>query len=723
MKIAVAFLANASLTRLALAAGAAMWFPFAGVVAAGEAVLPPVFTSVDQVRRLPLEEAAKGYPVRLRGVITYRAQGRTLLFVQDVTGGIYVHPGGLPVEMKRLAAGTEVDLEGVTAAGRFAPFVEGRGGRILGLAPLPEPTWVSPDQLSDPRHHSQWVELSGAVRAVRIAPGSQEVEQEAILSLGSRAGRFAAVLYGPEALNPALTNLVGALVRARGVYGSIFNEHRQLVGMRLFVTSARDLLVDQPAGADPFTSAPRPVASLMQFDPGPDTPTRVPVRGVVTLVAEDGFFLEDASGGVKVQPVVVSPVSAGQTVVVTGFPAWGDWYPVLEDAEVRLLGRGALPQAPLITAAQALGGDYGCRRVCLDALVLETSRHSQTATLVLQAGEDIFPARLVRGQNSLPSSVREGSLVRLTGVCINQSRTTPDAGLPVSGPSGPWRPQAVRPSALHLLLGAAGDVTVLRAPSWWTAPRLAAVLAVLAGVLLAVVLWGVLLRRQVTAKTAIIRQQLAREAVHEERERIARELHDTLEQEMTGIVMHLDAAGATLPASSETARRSIQTARALLDRSRAESRRSIWELRSTALEQGGLVAAFEELVRASENDAGTSIELRVTGAPRRLPAKVETHLFRIGHEALTNALKHSGSPHIAVALHFETDRLSLRVWDRGRGFEPAQNGTPHTARFGLLGMKERAAKIQAQFVLRSQPGQGTEVCVTLPTANPSSPSA
>ena len=708
---------SARFAGLALAA-AAIFLVLGEPAAAASELLPPVLTTVEQVRRLPMEEAAKAYPVRLRGVITYRAQGRTLLFLQDATGGIYVHPDGLPAAMKSLGPGAELDVEGVSAAGRFAPFVQATGGRLIGLATMPDPVWLSPDQLSDPRHHSQWVELSGTVRAVRIVPGAQEPEHEAILSLGARAGRFTAVVYGLEALNPALTNLAGASVRARGVYGSIFNQRRQLVGMRLFVSSARDILVEQPAGPDPFKSPPRPVASLMQFDPGPDTPARVPVKGVVTLVAEDGFFLEDASGGVKVQPAGLAPVAAGDILAAAGFPAWGDWNPVLEDAEVRTLGRGAQAQAPLITVAQALSGDFGFRRVRLDALVLEVPRHSQPATLVLQAGDTVFPARLVRGQDALASRVKEGSVVRLTGVCVNQSRAVADFGAPASRSAEALPPRGARPSALHMLLDGPAGVTLLRAPSWWTAPRLAGGLAVLAAVLLGVLLWVVLLRRQVTAKTAIIRRQLARETVHEERERIARELHDTLEQEMAGIAMHLDAAGASLPASPNPARQAIETARALLDRSRAESRQSIWELRSTALEQGGLAAAFEELVRASRGSAAAQIDLRVTGVPRRLPAKVETHLFRIGHEALANALKHSGAPRVEMAVDFSPEALSVSVRDEGRGFEPAKNGAAPTDRFGLLGMKERAGKIHARLELLSRPGGGTRVCVTLPGGAP-----
>ena len=124
-----------------------------------------------------------------------------------------------------------------------------------------------------------------------------------------------------------------------------------------------------------------------------------------------------------------------------------------------------------------------------------------------------------------------------------------------------------------LLISSPGDVVVLLQPSWWTIQRLAGVVALLAVVLCAAALWVVLLRRRIAAQTAVIRQRLAREAVYDERTRIARELHDTLEQEITGIAMHIDAATAILGQSPDTARSSLETARLLLDRSRTESRR------------------------------------------------------------------------------------------------------------------------------------------------------
>jgi signal transduction histidine kinase len=674
---------------------------------ASELILPQVLTSVDQIRHLPLEEAARAHEVRIKGVITYRAQGRSLLFIQDDTGGIYVNPNYLPQDLRMLGVGTRLDLEGSTGAGRFAPFVEGRGGRTQGVASLPPPRWLSPDQLGDPRNHSQWVELSGLVRSVHRNLPEEPSQRETILNIGASSGRFMAVIYGAEASSPSLTNLTGALVRARGVYGSIFNERRQLIGMRLFVNSDRDIIVDKPDGSDPFATPPRPIVSLMQFESIADTPSRTHVHGRVTLVVDDGFYLEDEAAGTRVTTVSPPAIKSGDFVDAVGFSAWGDWNPVLEDAEVRSAQvAGPAFNIPLLTPVQALTGNYCFRLVRMEALVVQTPNRSHGSPLILQSGDMVFQARFVRETDT--PTIKVGSWIRLDGICINQNRTRIESNI-----ASPDANQIHRASVFHLLLGSPSDLVVLRPASWWTVTRLLTILAILCVSLLASALWVFLLRRQISAKTEIIRQQMARKTVLEERERIARELHDSMEQEMTGISMQLDAADAMLDQKPETSRTAIKTARALLDHSRIEARRSIWDLRSPDLEQGGLPLALDEIVRQSQGTSDIPVVLTVTGQVRRLPASIESHLLRIAHEALTNAIKHSNGTRVVLECDFQPDQITLNIWDNGRGFNPGDATTAQQGHFGLLGMKERAGKIHGRLTIQSQPGQGSTITITV----------
>jgi signal transduction histidine kinase len=160
--------------------------------------------------------------------------------------------------------------------------------------------------------------------------------------------------------------------------------------------------------------------------------------------------------------------------------------------------------------------------------------------------------------------------------------------------------------------------------------------------------WVWVLRRRVRDQTAIIRQQVHREAALEERTRIAREFHDTLEQELVGITMQLDTIQPKLRTNPELAAQSLQVARQMVRRSLTEAHRSVWDLRCPALENGGLAAAFAEVARSMTTESGVRIELKTEGQRIAVPRVAETHLLRIGQEAITNAIKHSGAARIRL---------------------------------------------------------------------------
>lgn len=197
-------------------------------------------------------------------------------------------------------------------------------------------------------------------------------------------------------------------------------------------------------------------------------------------------------------------------------------------------------------------------------------------------------------------------------------------------------------------------------------------------------------------------------AVLSERNRMARELHDTLDQAFTAVALQLDVAERS---SGEAARRPIALARDLLVHSQAEARRSIAELRSQALDGGNLRSALEAAIAGVTTPDGPRLALQVTGQAGPLPAAIENELLRIGQEALANALRHAQARHVDLELAFEPDRIRLTVKDDGRGFDPERAASEREGHFGLLGMRERAKRLGAELSLRSAPGQGTQVDV------------
>jgi len=209
-----------------------------------------------------------------------------------------------------------------------------------------------------------------------------------------------------------------------------------------------------------------------------------------------------------------------------------------------------------------------------------------------------------------------------------------------------------------------------------------------------------------------IRQRFA--LVLEERGRLAREIHDTLAQGFVGISSQLDAVALTLNGHVELARKHLELARKMVRHSLTEARRSVMDLRASALEGHDLPSALSEA--AHQWTAGSPVQVRVDieGESRPLPEETEQHLLRIAQEAVTNAVKHASASEVSIHLEMAHRKLSLRVADNGRGFEQDEAFSEVGGHFGLLGMRERAERLGGELRLHSQPGQGTEVAVTVP---------
>jgi PAS domain S-box-containing protein len=203
-------------------------------------------------------------------------------------------------------------------------------------------------------------------------------------------------------------------------------------------------------------------------------------------------------------------------------------------------------------------------------------------------------------------------------------------------------------------------------------------------------------------------------AQHEERKRIAQELHDTLLQGFTGITLKLEALTTTLPLSKT--KQQLQHTLEQTDHYLGETRRSIWNLRSPTLQStDDFSAALRE---ASQRVlAGTTItpSFSVRGAARKIDSILEHDLLRICEEALANVVKHAHPTRVDVVLNFTSKEVQLQVQDDGCGFEPASCDVSKRGHFGLVGIKERVASRSGILSVDSAPGRGTRLLVTIPT--------
>jgi signal transduction histidine kinase len=200
-------------------------------------------------------------------------------------------------------------------------------------------------------------------------------------------------------------------------------------------------------------------------------------------------------------------------------------------------------------------------------------------------------------------------------------------------------------------------------------------------------------------------------AVLEERNRMAREIHDTLAQGFTGIVLQLEAAEQALGEDINQAQQHLNRARALAKESLNEARRSVWALRPQPLEQLPLAAAIRQEIEGFTRDTGIRADFDTAGNSRTLSAEIENALLRICQESLTNIRKHAQATQVEIEMAFGEKEIRLRIHDNGVGFNPA---SPMENRFGLISMRERAKLLGGSMNIGSEEGKGTHLEIIIP---------
>ncbi|MFD6759425.1 sensor histidine kinase [Streptomyces roseolus] len=221
-------------------------------------------------------------------------------------------------------------------------------------------------------------------------------------------------------------------------------------------------------------------------------------------------------------------------------------------------------------------------------------------------------------------------------------------------------------------------------------------------------------RRRLIEELITTRAELAAAERHAgtlaERERLAREIHDTLAQGLSSIQLLLRAAERALPEGSPAAGH-IDRARRAAQENLAEARRFVRALAPPDLERGSLAAALERLC---EPGAGPRVRFSVSGTPVELPTPYEVALLRIAQSALGNTVRHASASRAEITLSFMDASVTLDVVDDGRGFDPASVRPSSDGGFGLPAMRSRAESLGGTFTVESGPDQGTAVAVSLP---------
>jgi signal transduction histidine kinase/ActR/RegA family two-component response regulator len=683
----------------------------------------PLLTRVGMIHELSAAQAELHYPVLLRAVVTYTDPAGDMLFVQDESGGVYVDI--TPPYHSRLQFGQQVEVQGVTAPGYFAPMVIEPKVRVVGPGTPPRPAATTIQSLVTGGNDSQWIETRGVVRSVSVQEGRLQI------TLAEANAKIEVLVRDFGKVPP----LVDCLVTVRGVAGGVFNDKGQLIGTQLYLGSLAQVGVDEQAAADPFATELRPIQRILQFVPRHGYGHRVRIRGTVAFQRPGvSLYVHDESAGIYVSSSHREQVRPGDVVEVAGFPEAGGYTPVLRNAVYRRVASGPPPQPTEILPDLALKGAYDTELIEIEGRLISAGRVADEFVYVLQSGYVTFNAHLAAADGEGLALV-PGALIRVAGICSVQVD------------------EVQRPRSFRLLLRDKRDVTVVDSPPWWSLRHTLLVVGILVGIVLAALAWVVVLDRRIKVQTGTIRERLEREAALEQRLQQAQKMeaigrlaggiaHD-FNNLLTAILGYTELVTMQLPRDNPVTeelgeiRRAGERASALTRQLLAFSRRQV--LQPKVLD---LNTVIRDMSRMLARLIGEHIELVSVLEPRlgtvkADPSQLEQVLMNLAVNA-RDAMPEGGTVTVetgnvepgAPELQGRSDLvpgpyIRLLVTDTGCGmdeetqnniFEPffTTKGVGHGTGLGLATVYGIVRQSGGDIAVRSKVGEGTTFITYLP---------
>jgi signal transduction histidine kinase len=663
-------------------------------------------TSTAELLDLTNAEAKKEYPVILHGVITLFDQSAGLCFVYDGSGSVYVYVTS-PVE---LSSGDVVDITGVSGSGLFSPIAQRVVLTRIGRTNLPPAKPVMLDQMASGREDCQFVQVEGTIQK------EWNENNNRYLKMGGGDGALEICLLQPDS---APKSLVDSKVRVQGV--AIARPHNKMkrVETQLFVSTALQIQILEPGASEPFNLPVLHSLNLTDYSHRGRTEHRIHVRGtVLSPMLEKTLYIRDETGPIRVElDKAIDVVSAGEVVDCAGFAALRSSSGVILDAECKPTNMRIEVKALPVTFMQANDGKFDNDLVQMVATVIKIeSSAPNVCEILLESDQHTFRAYLPISEKSL--QVRARSKIAITGICrVSQ-------------------PEMLGSERFRILGRGKRDLEILSEPSWWQdrgSPWVVGLsIAALAGVGSAAFAHRRVRKqdeevkkrekalaqdvqkdvtREIELRTKIehellLREQQLNESI-QERERIARDLHDGLIQSIYAIGLNIEDCTCGVPDTAPEVRAYLGKIKGDLNRVIEDVRNFILGIESSTVTGSEFKTALKSMVLTmTERQRGKArIDVDRRAAEELFPDQA-TQLLHVAREAMTNSLRHGDAGLVVLSLLRHGSHIRFEVRDNGKGFNanlPASRG------LGLRNMAARAAEMGASYILVSEPGQGTRI--------------
>ena len=436
-----------------------------------------------QVLELSAEEAIEGRPVWLTGVVTWSNVNTPFFFIHDSSGGVCIMRAKSNSAVR--SVGRNLEIHGVTGMGQFAPVVMATDFERVSDVVLPVAKQISLEHALTGLEEAQWVEMRGYLRQAIRREGWNQLE------LATAAGDFTAML--PEEQD--VDHFVGSVVRLHGVCTASATEERKLTGIKLWVPSVDYVQVEEPAPKDLFDVPIRSLASLGQFGGFQPFSRRLRVSGIV-LHHTPGhlIYIQEGNDTLVVFSRGQERLIPGDRIEAVGFLGRQGGRMTLRESVYRNIGHAPQPVPREISDLTRPADAEDGRLVALEGDLIEHSAAGDEIRLTLQKQGVIFEAIMAKsGLEKASGEIENGSRLALTGVYVVKYD---EYGAPAS---------------FQLRLRSAGDIAVLKKPSWLTRQRILFLAGTLSLGTLVFVAWVTALRRRVKIQTKQIREQLERE--------------------------------------------------------------------------------------------------------------------------------------------------------------------------------------------------------------------